>query len=1238
MNKLAKRLSAVLIAVVTAISLIPSSGEKNVNDVSAASIASGIEGTLGSVKIHGYDTMKEYIEDEFKYTDSMTVADYQTTRSASYDRNETSTGQNSTDYLLQAVEWTDQSNGEALLSVAGKDTTDSVALYCFQTCIIHGLTPAIVRENIKQLASAYDRVDLLCVNGPTFWDEYNDLGYFPGEETKTSGHARSYAYDSVNLSGDDWCGVNPVFSIEGGQYKDEELDKWLQSFTWYAVGHFANNQTAAIGCYLFGDISYDTWGTGESTENDYTKKTTNNLNYRASTGTSDTTLYDGTLATRGTQYREYLMSIANNFGKYTEADIVNSPTAIYVSGDSCVDGTACISFSVLPDTDKDGVSDIVYNFNPNVTYTGKTKTYTHVKYSGYSSVIGHTTATKNDETYTYSSGLGWSHDSTSSFLIPYSLNQNLLSIIAKNWCEEGDRRYVFMASNPNAAAPVWSKNSADNLCLVASFRPDYVIKNWDALWKKTPNHPASSSYEWEKYLKDSAGDVAVADYSYNFIEAGVRLPNKQLTFDIPIGDSWQVSVDGAIRPNVIYTAKYTSGSGKTGYIQTDANDEKLQITTQVDSSNIIHITTNTYVKGAEISVQIPLKYSADGVQSAKQLREDSYGKVHTDGITGTPVADTYVISMTAGDTKLHVGPDVLGDLDTSLSIYMPASDLMDVQVNLHWMNDSTEIKSMLNDTSVRTNATALIGSEVWVSGSGALGQQSENDEKAGGNGTAVVAMNFANASGSVGSIASSYSDSDGHVKQLSNGSVDLQLKTKTGTTTPALWTDTADEAGSNNVVTYMMYNVPRFGHPTKNTYDSNGNITSVTDLANGTHPRYYYVEDVVNVPTGYTAYDITNMASDDLTKLAKTTGTDQDNPKTYGKTLYYNYVITPPSNWDSSSKVTYTIDCYVGLDIKSIKMTVEHYQEQLTGDGYTPVSDKQYKLESSIDSYEAITSVYSPDVKTYTGYDSPSRQSVTVTVTGEHVIKYYYDLHYYDINIDTQGGEWYEEQDDGSWVEISEPPTKYTILTPTFTLQRPDKVGYDFEGYTGTGLSGKTLDVTIKKGTTGDKSYTANWEAQAYDVEVPVKLVYSAYYNGYMIGAFDQNGDGTITDTGYLLNNSQFPVQVTEVEYKNDSVYTMTNEQSDADNIMNWRLDASNAGKYETDIWAHILQNGVDTASDETFWMAQNSNGKITLDSDQAWYRNDTPDIKDLTQIGDIIWTFDIGHRKVAERSLVAAK
>lgn len=116
-NKLLKRISAGLLAALTVVSLVPQGrGElTSSSTVSAANIASGIEGTLGSVNINGYDTMYDYIKHNFTYTDQMTVKNYQDSRSASYDRNETSTGKNSTDYLLQSVEWTDVDNGEALL-------------------------------------------------------------------------------------------------------------------------------------------------------------------------------------------------------------------------------------------------------------------------------------------------------------------------------------------------------------------------------------------------------------------------------------------------------------------------------------------------------------------------------------------------------------------------------------------------------------------------------------------------------------------------------------------------------------------------------------------------------------------------------------------------------------------------------------------------------------------------------------------------------------------------------------------------------------------------------------------------------------------------------------------------------------------------------------------------------------------------------------------------------------------
>ena len=55
-------------------------------------------------------------------------------------------------------------------------------------------------------------------------------------------------------------------------------------------------------------------------------------------------------------------------------------------------------------------------------------------------------------------------------------------------------------------------------------------------------------------------------------------------------------------------------------------------------------------------------------------------------------------------------------------------------------------------------------------------------------------------------------------------------------------------------------------------------------------------------------------------------------------------------------------------------------------------------------------------------------------------------------------------------------PTTYNIETNTFTLNNPTKAGVTFSGWSGTGLSGTAnKTVTITKGSTGARSYTANW-------------------------------------------------------------------------------------------------------------------------------------------------------------------
>ena len=75
-------------------------------------------------------------------------------------------------------------------------------------------------------------------------------------------------------------------------------------------------------------------------------------------------------------------------------------------------------------------------------------------------------------------------------------------------------------------------------------------------------------------------------------------------------------------------------------------------------------------------------------------------------------------------------------------------------------------------------------------------------------------------------------------------------------------------------------------------------------------------------------------------------------------------------------------------------------------------------------------------------------------------------------------------------------PDTYTVETDTFTLKNPTRPDYTFTGWSGTGLTGENnMTVTIEKGSTGERSYTAHWRynggssggSSSYPITVPGK-------------------------------------------------------------------------------------------------------------------------------------------------------
>jgi uncharacterized protein (TIGR02145 family)/uncharacterized repeat protein (TIGR02543 family) len=88
---------------------------------------------------------------------------------------------------------------------------------------------------------------------------------------------------------------------------------------------------------------------------------------------------------------------------------------------------------------------------------------------------------------------------------------------------------------------------------------------------------------------------------------------------------------------------------------------------------------------------------------------------------------------------------------------------------------------------------------------------------------------------------------------------------------------------------------------------------------------------------------------------------------------------------------------------------------------------------------------------------------------------------------------------DGGTVSSANPPS-YNIEATAITLRNPTKTGYTFAGWTGTnGMPATT--VIIQSGSTGDRSYTANWTINRY------MITFNAN-NGTVTPAFDSTGAG----------------------------------------------------------------------------------------------------------------------------------
>ena len=75
--------------------------------------------------------------------------------------------------------------------------------------------------------------------------------------------------------------------------------------------------------------------------------------------------------------------------------------------------------------------------------------------------------------------------------------------------------------------------------------------------------------------------------------------------------------------------------------------------------------------------------------------------------------------------------------------------------------------------------------------------------------------------------------------------------------------------------------------------------------------------------------------------------------------------------------------------------------------------------------------------------------------------------------------------------------TSYNVESNAITLPTPTKTGYTFTGWTGSNGTTAQKTVTIAKGSTGNKSYTANWSINSYTIDLNLNVDGTNYYSGY---------------------------------------------------------------------------------------------------------------------------------------------
>lgn len=149
---------------------------------------------------------------------------------------------------------------------------------------------------------------------------------------------------------------------------------------------------------------------------------------------------------------------------------------------------------------------------------------------------------------------------------------------------------------------------------------------------------------------------------------------------------------------------------------------------------------------------------------------------------------------------------------------------------------------------------------------------------------------------------------------------------------------------------------------------------------------------------------------------------------------------------------------------------VIEYTVTLDVSGGDPLDPITYTVETPVILPTPTSTGY-----TFLGWTGEGETTPQLTVvlpkgtTGDKMYFANWEVNIYAITLDTSGG--------NALDAIS-----YAVTSSPITLPTPVRTGYTFLGWTGEGIVNPQTEVIIPTGSTGNKAYTANWEATVYTI------------------------------------------------------------------------------------------------------------------------------------------------------------